>query len=103
MLFLTAFIKSSVILTDIFALVTAFKSVLISMNSSMSGCDTSIEIINAPRLPFCPIVSATCEKVGIKETAPVVVLAALFTGAPLGLNLEISMPTPDYTATFVVF
>ena len=93
-LFLTACIKSSVILTDIFALVTAFKSVLISINSSISGCDTSIEIINAPRLPFWPIVSATCEKVGIKDTAPVVVLAALFTGAFLGLNLLISIPTP---------
>jgi len=39
----------------------------------------------------------------IKLTAPEVVLAALFTFAPLGLNLLKSVPPPDYTLIFMIF
>ena len=77
-----------------FAFVTFSKSVFISINSSISGWLISIEIISAPRLPFCPISPVVIEYNSINETAPDVVLAALCTVAPFGLSLEISIPTP---------
>jgi hypothetical protein len=50
----------------------------------------SIVNINAPRLPFCEINSVIKEYKSIKDTAPVVYFAALFSLAPLGDNFDIS-------------
>jgi len=62
----------------------------------------SILIINAPRLDFCPIISVVREYKGIKETAPLVFSALLFTIESLGLKLLMSKPAPDYTPAFAV-
>ena len=77
-----------------FAEFTFDKSFLTSINSIMSGCDTSIFIISAPRLPRMPIRPVVSANKSINETAPVVVEAALFTLAPLGLKFEILIPQP---------
>ena len=53
-----------------------------------------MEIIAAPLLPFWPINSVVKEYKSIKDTLPDVSLAALFTFAPFGARLEISIPTP---------
>jgi len=67
---------------------------LILMNSSKSGWVQSIEIINAPLRPCCPINSVTKLYKSMNETAPVVSLAALFILAPLGASFDTSMPQP---------
>ena len=53
-----------------------------------------MEIIRAPLLPFCPISPVTREYSSMKDTAPLVSFAALLILAPLGLNLEMSIPHP---------
>ena len=90
----TAFINLRVTLIEMFAFVTLFRSDFILMNSSTLGWLQLIESIKAPLLPFCPISPVTWEYKSIKETAPDVCFAALWTFAPLGASLEISTPTP---------
>lgn len=53
-----------------------------------------MEIISAPRLPFWPISAVTIEYSSIKETAPLVSLAALWMRAPRGASPEMSIPQP---------
>ena len=86
--------KSSVTCTDTFAPVTLVKSCFFLINSSTSGCLTSMLIIKAPRLPFCETSFVTSELTSINDAAPVDVMAALFTAAPLGLKFDKSYPTP---------
>ena len=93
-MFLTASIKSSRILTEIFAFVTFSRSVFRSINSSTSGWEQSMEIISAPLRPFCPMSAVTREYSSIKETEPLVSFAALLIFAPRGLSFEISTPHP---------
>ena len=82
----TAFIKSSVILIEIFALVTLSRSVLQPINSSKSGCSHDKDNINAPLRLAWPINPVTKEYRSINETEPVVYLAELDTFAPRGAN-----------------
>ena len=91
---ITAFIKLASTLTDIFAFCILLRSDFIEINSETSGWFTSIDIINAPLLPFCPIISVVRLYNSIKDIEPVVCLAELFTSEPLGLSLEISTPQP---------
>ncbi len=71
--FSTAFMKSSVIFTEILAKFTfdLSRSFFTSINSSMSGWLTSIVIMRAPRLPAWPIVPVVVESRSINDTAPV--------------------------------
>ena len=60
----------------------------------MSGCLTSILVIKAPRLLFCPTSLVVFENLSMKDIAPVDVPAALVTLASFGLNVDMSQPTP---------
>ena len=65
-----------------------------STNSSMSGWVIGIVSISAPLRPCCPISPVVIENKSIKETAPLVVFAALLTEAPRGASLPRSVPQP---------
>src|SRR5664280_833391 len=78
-LFSTAFIKSSVSLTDTFAPVTFPLSSLASINFPESGCLIEIESISAPRLPSCATSRVELEYLSMKGTTPVDVRAVSYT------------------------
>ena len=92
------------IIIDKFAPGILDKSDFILINSSISGCLSDIVSICAARLASAPIICAFIEYNSIKLTAPVLDDAALFTFAPLGLRLDMSVPHPplfEYITAFV--
>ena len=91
---LTAFINSSVNLTEIFAPVTRFKSLLIFIKSNICGWCTDMLNIKAPLLPPCATSLHEFENLSMKTSIPSVVFAAFEVSSPFGLIDDISKPTP---------
>ncbi len=76
--------KSSSILTEIFAPVIFPASNFASIKSSASGCFTEIDNIKAPLLPSWATSLVELEYRSINGTTPVEVKALLLTGLPFG-------------------